>query len=95
MTDLGGGHSEDMKVFFALDARYTDGGGDGAPPMTGSSTIVLQPKHKEAEHADSLLGAEAGAITGDPDGGGNAGLIGLNTGDWAAYEPINLTGIHS
>ena len=24
VTDLGGGHSEDMKVFFALDARYTD-----------------------------------------------------------------------
>ena len=23
VTDLGGGHSEDMKVFFALDARYT------------------------------------------------------------------------
>ena len=95
VTELGGGHSEDMKVFFALDARYTDGGGDGAPPMTGSSTIVLQPKHKEAEHADNLVGAEAGAITGDPDGGGNAGLVGLNTGDWAAYEPINLTGIQS
>jgi PKD repeat protein/glucose/arabinose dehydrogenase/type 1 glutamine amidotransferase len=95
VTELGGGHSEDMKVFFALDARYTDGGGEGAPPMTGSSTIVLQPKHKEAEHADNLVGAEAGAVTGDPDGGGNAGLVGLGTGDWAAYEPINLTGIQS
>ena len=31
VTDLGSGHSEDMKVFFALDARYTDkGDGDRA-----------------------------------------------------------------
>ena len=29
VTDLGSGHSEDMKVFFALDARYTDKG-DGS-----------------------------------------------------------------
>ena len=94
VTDLGGGHSEDMKVFFALDARYTDGGGEGGvPPLTGSSTVVLQPKHKEAEHADGALGAETGAIAGDLDGGGGAGLVGLNAGDWAAYEPINLTGV--
>ncbi len=28
-TSLGGGHSEDMNVFYVLDARYTDNGGDG------------------------------------------------------------------
>ena len=44
VTDLGGGHSEDMKVFFALDARYTDGGGEGGvPPLTGSSTVSSSP----------------------------------------------------
>jgi cytochrome c len=96
VTDLGSGHSEDMKVFFALDARYTDaGGGAGVPPLTGSSTVVLQPKHKEAEHADKSEGAESGAIAGDVNGGGGAGLIGLNAGDWAAYEPVNFTGVDS
>ena len=94
VTDLGGGHSEDMKVFFALDARYTDGGGEGGvPPLTGSSTVILQPKHKEAEHADASSGTDTGAISGDLDGGGGAGLLGLGGGDWAAYEPINLTGV--
>jgi PKD repeat protein len=96
VTDLGGGHSEDMKVFFALDARYTDAGGaGGVPPLTGSSTVVLQPKHKEAEHADKSLGADTGAISGDDNGGGGAGLLGLNAGDWAAYEPVNFTGVDS
>ena len=92
VTDLGGGHSEDMKVFFALDARYTD---TGAHPLTGSSTVVLQPKHKEAEHADRLAGAQAGDITGDLEGGGGAGLLGLGDGDWAAYEPVSLDGIEA
>src|SRR5690606_35486233 len=32
-TSLGGGHSEDMKVFYALDARYTDEGANGQPPL--------------------------------------------------------------
>jgi PKD repeat protein len=96
VTDLGGGHSEDMKVFFALDARYMDGGGEGGvPPLTGSSTVVLQPKHREAEHADGSLGAETSAIGGDLEGGGGAGLLGLAAGDWAAYEPVNLTGVDS
>ena len=95
VTDLGSGHSEDMKVFFALDARYTDAGAAGVPPLTGSSTVVLQPKHKEAEHADLSAGAETGAISGDLEGGGGAGLLGLGDGDWAAYEPVNFTGIDS
>jgi cytochrome c len=90
-TDLGSGHSEDMKVFFALDARYADKGDGSVPPLAGSDTIVLQPKHKEAEHAERTLGTSTAAATGDPDGGASA-LIGLAEGDWAAYEPVNFTG---
>jgi PKD repeat protein/glucose/arabinose dehydrogenase/type 1 glutamine amidotransferase len=95
ITDLGSGHAEDMKVFFTLDARYTDKGGEGAPALTGRSLAVLQPKHKEAEHADLSAGTETGAVSGDLEGGGNDGLLGLNAGDWAAYRPVNLTGIDS
>ena len=32
-------------------------------------------------------------MAGDLDGGGGGGLVGLGDGDWAAYEPVNLTGI--
>ena len=56
VTDLGSGHSEDMKVFFALDARYTDKGDGSVPALTGTDTVILQPKRKEAEHADGPLG---------------------------------------
>ncbi len=90
-TDLGGGHSEDMKVFFALDARYTDKGDGTVPPLTGSDTVVLQPKHKEAEHAERTLGTSTADATGDPEGGASA-LTELAEGDWAAYEPVNFTG---
>ncbi len=90
-TDLGGGHSEDMKVFFAIDARYTDKGDGSVPPLSGSDTVVLQPKHKEAEHAERTLGVTTAPAAGDPDGGADA-LTGLAEGDWAAYEPVNFTG---
>ena len=34
-------------------------------------------------------------ISGDLEGGGGEGLVGLSAGDWAVYEPVNLTGIDS
>ena len=65
VTDLGSGHSEDMKVFFALDARYTDKGDGGVPALTGTDTVILQPKRKEAEHADGHARHHDGADAGD------------------------------
>ncbi|MGH2945489.1 MAG: ThuA domain-containing protein, partial [Solirubrobacteraceae bacterium] len=94
VTDLGSGHSEDMNVFFILDARYEDGGDGDVPPLTGSDTVVLQPKHKEAEHTDGSQGLETVPAAGDPEGGVTA-IAGLGDGDWAAYEPVNFTGIDS
>ena len=41
-----------MKVFFVLDARYTDKGDGDVPALNGTDTVILQPKRKEAEHAD-------------------------------------------
>ena len=80
-------------MFFALDARYTDKGARGAPALTGTDTVVLQPKHKEAEHADGKLrrdgrGGERRRRRRWP--GPDRPRRG---GDWAVYEPVNLTGI--
>ncbi|MGH3704772.1 MAG: ThuA domain-containing protein, partial [Agromyces sp.] len=37
-----GGHAADEDIFFAIDARYTDGGGTaGADPLTGSQTTLV------------------------------------------------------
>ncbi|RKQ93981.1 glucose/arabinose dehydrogenase [Solirubrobacter pauli] len=93
VTDLGTGHSEDMKVFFALDARYTDKGDGDVPALTGTDTIVLQPKRKEAEHADGRLGTDTAEASGDAEG--TSALSNLSNGDWASYEPVNFTGIDS
>ncbi len=93
VTDLGGGHSEDMKVYFILGARYTDGGDGDVPPLTGTAEVVLQPKHKQAEHADRTSGTlPTAAATGDAEGG-DAAYTGLGNGQWAAYDPVNFTGI--
>jgi PKD repeat protein/type 1 glutamine amidotransferase len=91
VTDLGSGHAEDMNVFYTLSARYTDRGDGEIPPLTSTDVVVLQPKHKEAEHADRTLGTGTAAATGDLEGGVDA-LTGLAEGDWAAYEPVNFTG---
>ena len=93
VTDLGSGHSEDMKVFFALDARYTDKGDGTVPALTGTDTVILQPKRKEAEHADGSSGTDTAEARGDAEG--TSALTGLNTGDWASYDPVNFTGIDS
>ena len=82
VTDLGSGHSEDMKVFFALDARYTDKGDGTVPALTGTDTVILQPKRKEAEHADGQLGTDTAEAAGDAEG--TSALTGLNAGDWAS-----------
>ena len=93
VTDLGSGHSEDMKVFFALDARYTDKGDGSVPALTGTDTVILQPKRKEAEHADGTLGTSV-SDAGDADSPTQA-LTGLGDGKWASYDPVNFTGIDS
>ncbi len=93
VTDLGGGHSEDMKVYFILGARYTDGGDGDVPPLTGTAEVVLQPKHKQAEHADRTSGTlPTAAATGDAEGG-DVAYTGLGNGQWAAYDPVNFTGV--
>ena len=93
VTDLGSGHSEDMKVFFVLDARYTDKGDGSVPALTGTDTVILQPKRKEAEHADGSLGVTT-SDANDADSPTQA-LGGLGDGKWASYDPVNFTGINS
>ncbi|TDC07407.1 carbohydrate-binding protein [Streptomyces sp. 8K308] len=89
-------------VFGTVTVTYTDQGSGEAPPLTTQEVIVLQPKHREAEHFDAtgrLESAPGGGTpgvqsetTGDPAGGGrNIGHI--DDGDWWAWNRTNLTGI--
>ncbi|MEO3749616.1 ThuA domain-containing protein [Streptomyces sp. B6B3] len=89
-------------IFGTVTVTYTDQGNGDAPPLTTQEVLVLQPKHREAEHFDttgrldsSTAGGAPGVTpeaTGDTAGGGqNVGHI--EDGDWWAWDPANLTGI--
>ncbi|WP_207957741.1 ThuA domain-containing protein [Streptomyces sp. YIM 98790] len=89
-------------IFGTVTVTYTDQGNGDAPPLTSQEVLVLQPKHREAEHFDttgrlasSTAGGDPGVVretTGDTAGGGqNIGYI--EDGDWWAWNPANLTGI--
>jgi cytochrome c len=89
-TQGDGGHSADSDLFYVADAVYTDNGASGVPALTGRAQVLLQPKHRQAEHFTgssgvrvvSQSGAEAGARIGD-----------IDNGDWISFSPVNLTGI--
>jgi glucose/arabinose dehydrogenase/PKD repeat protein len=88
VTELGGGHGEDMNVFYVIDGRYTDkGGAGGIPALTGSDTTLLFPKQREAEFFDRSSQVSVGPSR-DIEGHANA-ITGQN-GAWAAYDPVNL-----
>src|SRR5690625_1868313 len=90
-TSLGGGHSEDMNVFYVLDARYEDSGGvDGVPSLTGEDTSLLFAKIREAEFYAESEGVTA-SDSRDIEGHGTA--ISGQDGAWASYEPVNLINV--
>ncbi|MGW9631169.1 ThuA domain-containing protein [Agromyces sp. NPDC055520] len=85
-----GGHAADEDIFFAVDARYTDGGGEaGANPLTGSETSLVFPKRKQAEFFDS-----ANAMTTTPsrdvEGIASDKVIVGGDGAWAHFDPVNF-----
>nr|WP_208326039.1 ThuA domain-containing protein [Amycolatopsis arida] len=86
------GHGLDADIFGVINARYTDTGAPGAPPLTGSAENILQPKVKQAEfftehHGTRIVNA-AGAS-----GGKRVGYI--DDGDWLKLDPANLTGVEA
>ncbi|MEV6367171.1 ThuA domain-containing protein [Micromonospora musae] len=90
-TSLGGGHSDDMNVFYALDGRYTDSGGEGGiPALTGSDTTLLFPKQREAEFFDASHGV---TVVPARDVEGHANAITGQNGGWASYDPVHLRGV--
>jgi cytochrome c len=90
-TSLGGGHGEDMNVFYVIDGRYTDkGGAGGIPALTGSDTTLLFPKQREAEFFDASENVTVGASR-DVEGHGNA-ITGQH-GAWASYNPVHLSNV--
>ncbi|WP_091291950.1 ThuA domain-containing protein [Amycolatopsis xylanica] len=89
-TPADGGHGADANVFGVINATYTDGGGTGAPPLTGSAESVLQPSLKQAEFYTEANGIQVVAQA-DASGGKRVGYI--EPGDWIKFDPVNLAGL--
>jgi glucose/arabinose dehydrogenase/type 1 glutamine amidotransferase len=85
-----GGHGTEANLFYVADATYTDRGATGVPALTGRTQVVLQPKHKQAEHHTGSSGTRVVAQAG-AEAGGRVGD--LDDNDWISFNPVNLTGI--
>lgn len=84
-----GGHAPDENIFFAIDARYTDGGGEGgANPLTGSDTTLVFPKLRQAEFFDAKSANATVAPGRDPAGGEDV-VVGKG-GAWIKFEPVSF-----
>ncbi|WP_024754416.1 ThuA domain-containing protein [Streptomyces exfoliatus] len=79
------GHDADANTFFVLSADYTDAGG-----LKGTTSVTLQPRHKQAEYATAKSGVRI-VEQGGAEGGKRIGDI--SDGDWIAFTPMNMTGI--
>ena len=93
-TAASGDHGPDANTYGVLIASYRDGGNnDGAnASLSGSDTVILQPKLRQAEHATNRQGV---GYTGYDDKSGTrpggGGLItGMGAGDWVMFDPMSL-----
>ncbi|MGJ7441306.1 PQQ-dependent sugar dehydrogenase [Aquipuribacter sp. MA13-6] len=85
------GHGQDANFFYVLNATYTDEGADGASALTGTASTILQPKHRQAEHYSAQQGTSESRSDAYAEGAYR--VAGIGTGDWIAFEPVNLQGI--
>jgi cytochrome c len=84
------GHDANDNIFYIVETKYTDEGGDGASALTRGDSAILQPRHKQAEHYTSSEGVQL-FPTDEPDNGRMVGQI--DHGDNISFEPVNLDGI--
>lgn len=90
--EIADGHGDDgEELFYLVEATYTDAGEGSVGALTGRTLHRLQPRTKEAEHYTSQSGVELEASE-DPLGGEQQ-LAFIDHGDYAVYDPVNLTGI--
>ncbi|WP_329109531.1 ThuA domain-containing protein [Micromonospora sp. NBC_01699] len=78
-------HGPSDNLFGVIDAAYTDRAG-----LAGHAQVVLQPRHRQAEHfADS-----SGNVTIYQSPAAEGGYVGaINNGEWVSFSPYNLVGV--
>jgi regulation of enolase protein 1 (concanavalin A-like superfamily) len=97
-----GGHGGDVWLYWVIEVSYTDKGNDGVPALTGSSTVILQTKHRQAEHFNNTGRIPGTTSTGDPGvvvettsdtAGGTSNIGYVEPGDWISFDRVNLKDI--
>ncbi|MDH6181902.1 sugar phosphate isomerase/epimerase/putative cell wall-binding protein/glucose/arabinose dehydrogenase [Microbacteriaceae bacterium SG_E_30_P1] len=83
-------HGPGALLYGAVVVTYTDNGAGGLPPATGETTIRLNPKLQQAEHA---IQREGVTVVADDAASGGSAVEGLGDGDFVAFDPVNFSGI--
>ncbi|MEV6637476.1 PQQ-dependent sugar dehydrogenase [Actinoplanes sp. NPDC051470] len=78
-----GEHDAAANISGYFVVSYTDNGG-----LTSTSRIMLQPRHRQAEHWTTMSGVQVAAHAA-AEGGATAGFIENN--DWVSFFPYNLS----
>lgn len=82
---------EGDRLFYVVEATYTDQGAGVASSLTARSQHLLQPKRIEAEHFTSQQGVQLEDTEDTLGGGLNLGFI--DHGDYISFSPIDLFNI--
>ncbi|MGI5238369.1 galactose-binding domain-containing protein [Dactylosporangium sp. CA-139066] len=83
-TSANSEHNPSDNIFGVIDAAYTDRGG-----LSAHAQIVLQPRHRQAEH----FGSSSGNLTVYNTTTAEGSYVGaIDNGDWVAFTPYNLAG---
>lgn len=84
-------HGPGQNVYPVLGAGYQDQGADGVPALAGQDIVRLQVRDKEAE----FFSEGSGVTIADDDSARGGRLVSdIDSGDWIAFGPVNLSGIH-
>ncbi|WP_157357423.1 OmpL47-type beta-barrel domain-containing protein [Amycolatopsis nigrescens] len=84
------GHGGDANLFTVLRASYADKGGQDVGSASGTHEIILQPKHKQAEHHSRAQGVQ---VTADEQAEGRNLVGGITGGDWISFDPLSLQSV--
>ncbi len=85
-----GGHAPDENIFYVIDARYSDEGAGGQPVLTGSDTVRVFPRLREAEFRTADEGI---TVNESRDVAGHGESLDGANGAWFSYDVVNLTGV--
>ncbi|MDH2428655.1 PQQ-dependent sugar dehydrogenase [Sphaerisporangium sp. TRM90804] len=85
-------HGETENIYGVVVVSYRDNGANGIPGALGDTTLILNPKLMQAEHADAISGVTR---TEDATASALSKITSFDAGDWIAYDPVNLAGITS